>query len=283
MASPDQLMKRAAQADSEELWQLLRNDNRDVLSKAIHNRIFSEEMALFVAKRRNVHFDTLAFLARDTRFKDSYKLKLAICKNPKTPQKVVLSLLKFLRVFDLADLAKEQQVNINIRRKIEYLLAERMSSMPSGVKKALARRAGGNILALLIESGDAGVVSACLDSPFLTEGLLYKLIIRTSVKPALIRMTAESRKWSSRYYIKFGLIRSFHTPMRHVLQFIKAMKTPDLRDLYADPKLPASTRPFIYRELGDRGEDIRDKGEDTFVLPDDEDSDIQSLEDGLNE
>lgn len=257
------------------MWSLLRDPNPEVTVQAVHNRNFTEEMALFVARRKDVHSEQLAFLARDRRFKDSNKLKLAICRNPKTPQKVVLSLLKFLRVFDLADLAKDQQVNINIRRKIEYILAERMSSMPSGIRKALARRAGGSVLSLLIDSGDDGVIAACLDSPLLTEGLLYKLLVRSSVKPALVRITAAHKKWSSRYYIKFGLIRSFHTPMSYVLQFIRGMKTADLRDLYSDPKLPASTRPFIYRELGERGQSVMDEEEEkTFVLSENEDSDM---------
>lgn len=283
MASSDERTKRAAQAGAEELWGLVRDPDQEVISRAIHNSNFSEEMALFLAKRRDVHFEVLAFFARDVRFKDSYKLKLAICRNPKTPPRVVLSLLKFLRVFDLADIAKEQQVNINIRRKIEYVLAERMSSTPSGIKKALARRANGNVLAIVMESGDSGVVSACLDSPSLTEGLLYKMIIAPTVKPALIRMTAGHKKWSTRYYIKFGLLRSFHTPMSYVLQFIAAMKTSDLRDLYSDPKLPASTRPFIYKELGERGQSTSYEEEDTFVLSENEDADMPSIEDGTND
>lgn len=274
MLSPDEGTKRAAKAGTEELWKLLRDARSEVITRAIHNRNFSEEMALFLARRRDLHFEVLAFLARDTRFRDSYKLKLAVCRNPRTPQKVVLSLLKFLRVFDLADLVRDPQVNINIRRKIEYTLAERMSSMPSGIKKALARRANGNILALLIESGDEGVIAACLDSPFLTEGLLYGLLLKSSAKPAFIKSTAAHRKWSSRYFIRFGLIRSFHTPMKYVLQFIGSLKTADLRDLYADPRLPASTRPFIYRELGDRGEAVEEEEDMTFVLPENEDPEM---------
>jgi hypothetical protein len=280
MDSPGERTRRAARAEAEELWALLRDPHPEVLTRAVHNRNFSEDMALFLAKRRDVHFEILAFLAADTRFRGSYKLKSALCRNPGTPQKVVLSLLKFLRVFDLADLAKDQQVNINVRRKIEYMMAERMSSMPSGIRKALARRANGNILALLLESGDAGVVAACLDSPFLTEGMLYKLLNRASAKPVFIRMTAEHKKWSSRYFIRFGLIRNFHTPMTYVAKFIKGMKSPDLRDLYSDPKLPSSTRPFIYRELGERGQAVRDEEEDTFILPENEDPDIQRLDEG---
>lgn len=282
MESPNRKTGAAANAEADDLWRLVRDSCPETLSKAVYNRTFSEDMALYVARRRDVHSEVLALLAGDVRFRGSSKLKLAICKNPRTPQKVVLSLLKFLRVFDLADVARDQQININIRRKIEYILAERISSMPSGMKKTLAKKANGNILVLLAESGDRGVLSACLDSPFLTEGMLYKLIIRKSVKPALVQMTAEHGKWSSRYFIRFGLIRSFHTPMRHVVAFIKAMKNTDLRDLYADPSLPSSTRPFIYKELGERGEAVQDDGDSIFALSGNEDSDIRYPEDELN-
>ncbi|MEJ2684405.1 MAG: hypothetical protein P8Z71_08420 [Candidatus Sulfobium sp.] len=184
MVSPDGRARAAANAETEDLWGLLRDPRPEVISRAMYNRNFSEDMALFVARRRDVHSEVLALLAGDRRFRDSSKLKLAICRNPKTPQKVALSLLKFLRVFDLADVARDQQININLRRKIEYILAERISSMPSGVKKALARKANSNIIALLIESGDGGVIAACLDSPFLTEGLLYNSdLYGASIRP----------------------------------------------------------------------------------------------------
>lgn len=282
MESQDGKTGAAAKAEADDLWKLVRDHRPEVLSKAIYDRTFSEDMALYLARRRDTHSEVLALLAGDVRFRDSSKLKVAICKNPRTPQKVALSLLKFLRVFDLADVARDQQININIRRKIEYILAERMSSMPSGVKKALARKANSNILAILAESGDKGVISACLDSPFLTEGLLYKLLIKKSATPALVQMTAGHKKWSSRYFIRFGLIRSFHTPMTHVVPFIRAMKTNDLRDLYADPSLPSSTRPFIYRELGERGHAVRDAEDSIFALSGNEDSDMRLPEDGLN-
>jgi hypothetical protein len=49
-----------------------------------------------------------SMLAGDIRFKSSYRLKLNLCKNPKTPQKIVLSLLKYLRIFDLGDITKDR-------------------------------------------------------------------------------------------------------------------------------------------------------------------------------
>ena len=91
-------------------------------------------MAVFIAKKKNTSPEILGMLAADIRFKGSYKLKLSICKNPKTPPKITLSLLKFLRIFDLGDITKDQNIPINIRQKIEYSLLERVSFTALGRK-----------------------------------------------------------------------------------------------------------------------------------------------------
>jgi hypothetical protein len=271
MVTIEERMKAALTADGEDLWRLVRDTHPDVISNVVLNRDLTEDMAVFIAGRRTTSSETLGFLANDVRFKDSYKLKRAICKNPATQQRVTLSLLKFLGIFDLADVIKDQHININIRRKIEFLLLEKTSSMPSGVKTALARRANSNILISLMESGDEKVIGTCLESPALTEALLYKLINKPATKAAVVGMIAEHGKWSLRYYVRYALIRNYHTPMSAVLRFIKSMKSTDLKDLYADPELPTSTKPFIFSELLERKETTEVQATETFSLSGDED------------
>lgn len=272
MRALEERIKTASTADAEELWKIIRDPHPEVISTAILNRNLTEDMAVFIAKKKGTPQEALGFLANDIRFKESYKLKLAVCRNPKTPQRTTLSLLKFLRVFDLCDIVKDQLININIRQKIEYIISERIPSMPSGVKLALAKRANANIVMSLLESSDERVVGACLDSPVLTEGHFYKLINRPATKAVVIKMLAEHAKWSLRYFVRFALIRSFYTPMCNVVKFIDGMKTADLKDLYSDPKLPASTRPFIFRELLNRGETAEVQEDEVHVLAGDEDT-----------
>lgn len=261
-------MNAATSAQGEELWNAVRDANPEVVSRAALNRNITDDMAVFIARRKSVLAETLGFLAADVRFRNSYPLKLAVCKNPRTPLKVVLSLLKFIRVFDLADIAKDQRIHINIRQKVEQLISEKIPAMPMGNKTALARRAGTNILLALMGSGDERVIRVCLESPALAEAHLYRLINRADVKPAVIRMIATHSKWALSYYIRFALIRNFYTPMSQVEKFIRGMRTPDLRDLYSDPKVPTSTRPFIFRELGERGEPVDIPEDEVYDLPD---------------
>jgi len=271
MITIEERMKAALTAESDALWKIIRDPHPDVLSQAALNRNLTEEMAVFIVKGKTVTAETLGFLATDIRFKHSYKLKLVLCRNPRTPLRVVLSLLKFIRLFDMADIAKDQNIHINIRQKVEHLIAERVPSMPLGNKTALAKRANMNILLSLMESGDERVAGVCLDSQSLTEAQMYKIINRPATKAAVIRMISGHPKWSLSYNVRFALIRNFFTPMNCVVKFIKGMKTADLKDLYSDPKIPTSTKPFIFRELSERGETVEIREDEVYDLPDDED------------
>jgi hypothetical protein len=73
--------------------------------------------------------------------------------------------------------------------------------------------------------------------------------------PGTIRTIAENRNWTFRYHIKFALIRNEHTPLARTALFLTDLKTPDLKELYRDPHLPPAVRPFIHRELLERGVD----------------------------
>jgi hypothetical protein len=241
----------------------------------------NEEMALFIAKKRNTPAEALGFLAGDIRFKESLKLKLAICRNPKTPQRVTFSLLKSLRIFDLGDLTRDQAVPITVRQKIELMLAEKIPSLPSGVQIALSKRSNTNIVVSLLERGDKHVINACLDSPLITEAHLCTTINKPTVKPAVIHSISEHPKWSLRYSIKYALIRNHHTLMVRVTRFITEMKTNDLRDLYSCESLSRSTKPFIFSELKLRGETLAMPEEDIFELT--EDDELQYLHDDPEE
>lgn len=280
MLSLDERIRRALTAEGDELWKMVRDAHPEVISNLALNRNLTEDMAAYVAKRKGATPETLGFLSNDVRFRESYKLKVAICKNPATPQRVALTLLKFMRIFDLVDIAKIPQININVRRKVENMVCEKLRSMPTGTKTAIARRANSAILSALAESEDGRVIEACLESPMLTEGQLYKLINTPTAKAVLIKMVAEHPRWSTRYHVKLALIRNFYTPMPLVSRFICDMRTTDLRELYHDPALPTSTRPFIFRELGERGEKAETEEKEVFGLSGDEDEFLPEKHDG---
>ncbi len=267
----EQRLELAHTAQNEELWSLLRDPHPHVILNVTLNKNLNEAMAVFLAKARTTPAEALGFLATDIRFKESYKLKLLLCRNPRTPQRVIFSLLKFIRIFDLGDLTRNQAVPVTVRQKIELILIEKIPSMPSGVCLALAKRSNSSIVMAIMKRGDKNVINACLDSQVITETHLCEVINKRSVKSTVIRMIAEHPKWSLRYAVKYGLIRNFHTPMVHVARFIPEMKSADLRELYAYETLPRSTKPFIFSELRERGETIEIPAEKVYEISDDDD------------
>lgn len=269
-------IKAAMTAEGDELWLAIKTQHPEALENASLNRHLTEDMALYIAKNKNTPSETLGFLAGDIRFREVYRVKLAIAKNPKCPQRVALSLIKYLRIFDLADITRDKRIPSMFRQKVELVITEKMPALPSGVKIALTRRACAELVVRLMEQGDEKVISSCLESPVLTEEHLRKLIQRRRAKPLVVRSIAEHPKWSLRRPIKYALIRNFYTPMEKAEKFIGEMKTADLRDLFQDPKVPSATKPFIYAELKSRGASLEPEEEKVYELRGDEDEDLEA-------
>ncbi len=246
----------------EDLWKLLKEHNlpwpsaQDKLEELLFHKDFTEEMAIALAENRRTPPECLSLLARTIRFRDSYRLKLALCKNPKTPQRIALSLIKFLRLFDLADLTRNQHIHINIRQKIEQVIKEKIPSLPLGNCITLAKRASSAVVIALLErargKNSVLLINTCLDSPVLKEGDILKVINTSTTPPEVIQAIAYHNRWSLRYWIRYALIRNFYTPLSRVVEFLEDMKIQDLEELYKDESVPTSTRPFIYREIAER-------------------------------
>ncbi|MBE0426275.1 MAG: hypothetical protein IBX72_06475 [Nitrospirae bacterium] len=250
----DKVIHSACTASEEDLKSLVHHPSSKVISKILLNLKLTEELVIIIANRKNVNPEVLESISADIRWKDSYRIKLALCKNPKTPQRISLSLVKSLKIFDVADLTRNQNVPINLRIKAEAGIIEKILSLPLGIKMTLARRSSSNILVRLIKDGMKEVVAICLDSPYITEGDICKIISMKKITTQVIRQIANHPKWSCRYNVQWALVLNNYTPLSCVVNFLKNIKTTDLKELYNIPALPPSTKPFIYRELLEREE-----------------------------
>lgn len=249
-------IQRAATADEEGLKVLVYHPSSKVIASLIHNKNLTEDLAVIIASRKNIGSEILESISRDTKWKGSYKVKLALCKNPKTPQKISLAIIKSLKIFDLADMTRNPAIPVSLKMRVEENIGERIPAIPLGIKITLAKRANSNVLMRLIEEGHKEVVATCLESPQMTEGNIYKIISMKNISPQVIRMIASHTKWAYRYMVRWALIRNIHAPLSCVVNFLKDMKTIDLKELYVAPEVPSGTKPYIYRELLERGVEL---------------------------
>jgi hypothetical protein len=271
---------RAARASDEEIALFVHDPSSKVVLALFENRNLTEEHILIIANRKNLSPKVLNNLVKDTRWSESYRVRLALAKNPKTPLFSALSIARFLRLFDLAALARNHLLPVIYRKKLEAIVIEKIPTLALGIKKTLAKVAAGEILISLIKDGYPDVIKLCLENPHLVEAHLYKVISHKMTTPGTIRTIAESRNWTFRYHIKFALIRNEHAPLARTVLFLADLKTGDLKELYRDPNLPPGVRPFIHRELIERGEDPeRLSGPDEeiiFVIDEREIEDIET-------
>jgi hypothetical protein len=256
MKNIEGVLDRAAVADEAELSSLVHHPSHAVVLKMLLNENLTEKLALIIAGRKNIGAEVLETLYNDPRWEGSSRIMLALCKNPKTPQKISLSLLKSLRTFDTADLTRNPQVPVNVRKRAESKITEKILSLPLGTKMTLARRSSNAVLMKLIEDGMKEVVTICLDSMYIREGDVCKIVSMKKISSQVISQIASHAKWSLRHDVQRALLLNNHTPLAIAIHFIEKMKTVDLAELYVTPSLPSSTKPFIYRELRERNTDV---------------------------
>ena len=253
LEAEDKRTELAASAGEEEISQYVQDPSPKVIRALLGNRQLSEEDILIIANRKNIPPDILEIIAKDKRWSESYPVRLALVRNPKSPLSVSLSIARFLRLFDLEEITRSHFIPLVFRHKVESLINERVPTMPLGNKKTLAKKAAGNVLLKLLLDRDAEVVQLCLNNPNMVEGHLFKVISRPDTSTETIMTIAGHPNWSTRSLVRFSLVRNARTPLSLSVPFLQGMKLMDLRELYADPSLPITVRPFVHRELLKRG------------------------------
>jgi hypothetical protein len=192
-----------------------------------------------------------------------------------------------LRLFDIAEMARSHHIPLVFRHKVEAIVIERIPSMPLGYKKSLAKMAVGNVLLKLLQDADTEVVALCLNNPRLMEGHLFKIISRKDTLAETIRQIAVHQAWSGRPLVRLSLVRNDHTPLTLTERFLQDMKLQELGELYADPLLPTSVKPLVYRELLSRGREPKEQlDEQVFEINEDDDrgmEDFDTIGDELDE
>lgn len=255
----DDRILKASGAGPEDITRFLHDPSPNVIKALLDNKNLTEQDALIIANRKNLPGETLQAIYNDRRWADSYQMRLALAKNPKTPLFVSLSIARGLRLFDLANLSGSRLLPLTYRHKLEAVIIERLPALALGLKASLAKTASGNVMMKLMEDGNPEVVKSCLNNPHMVEANLYKTISRPHSVPGTIRMIAAHPNWSSRYIIRLALIRNPHTTLAQCMRFLPDIKTSDLKELYLDPSVPTSVKPYIHRELWERGAELNEK------------------------
>jgi hypothetical protein len=228
-----------------EIESLLNETAKDVLMGLARNPHLQERDLLRLLERKDLSHEVVQELARHKAVRRSYAVQFALVRHPKAPRQVSLPLMKFLYIFDLLRVAQTPAVPADVKMVAEEAIRKKLVALPRGQRTSLARRGTGRLAASLLVNPDEELIRAALDNPYLTEGLLLKVLAREGLPPAVVDHLAQHPRWSHHYYLRLALIRNPLTPLARVLAFLPDIAVTDLRDICLDQRMPRQVRNYI--------------------------------------
>jgi len=228
----------------------------------------TEDLALSVLKRADLHPQVLEQLAKNASALKSRKVKLALASHPHTPRHVSVPLARQFYTFDLMKVALSPGAPADVKVAADDILIARLETVTIGERLTLARRASGRVAAALLrdvenanlkivegkigESKPLGfqtrVMQSALDNPRLTEVLVISSVLRADAGPALVHAVAGHAKWSSRQEIRAALLRTEHLSLARALAFARTMSPATLPEILQSSRLPEKIKDQLLRE-----------------------------------
>lgn len=251
----DDLRRRlmtAARGTGEELGPLVHDGAEEVLRALAANPALAEEDLLVLLERRDLSVDLLRQVAGDPRRTVSYRVRLALLRNPRTPASASLRLVPRLHLFDLVSVALFPHLPREVRASAEGAILAQLKQVPLGARVALARRTGSEpVLARLLVDAEARVAEAALANPRLVEAAVVRAVRDASAPRHVADLVSRSARWSTRREVRYALVRNRHTPTARALQFLSTLTRDEVRALARDPAVPPRLRAYLGRLVSD--------------------------------
>jgi hypothetical protein len=163
------------------------------LLRAAADPDLTEDLALALLKRPDLHSEVLEQLAKSANALKSRKVKIALASHPHTPRHVSVPLARQFYTFDLMKVALAPLAPADVKVAVDDVLISRLKTVTIGERLTLARRASGRVAAALLlgveiagaKTAGAKIIDAktvaretrvmqtALENPRLTEALVF--------------------------------------------------------------------------------------------------------------
>ncbi|HEX4965004.1 MAG TPA: hypothetical protein VF173_29620 [Thermoanaerobaculia bacterium] len=231
-SDPSDLARRLREAGSEALASLVRERAAELGLPAVRQAL------------RNPHCsaEVVEEVAAQTRLLSFYEVRRDLALHPRTPEVLALRFVPGLYWRDLMELGLDTRLRPTLRRAADLQLSARLPQLALGEKMSLARRAGPGVLSQLRHDPSPRVMTALLDNPRLTEGVLAPVVGSAATAPAVLEVIAADPRWGVRYPLRLALARNPATPVATAWRILGTLRKLDLKPVAADPRLPAPVR-----------------------------------------
>ncbi|MDZ4185303.1 MAG: hypothetical protein U1D97_10035 [Desulfuromonadales bacterium] len=244
-----QRLQRALLAEGDELFSLVQDCAPEVLRTLLKNRHLAEDHLLALLRRRDLAEDLLKALHQHELTTTSYRLKLALAVNPKSPPAVLQPFLPHLHLFDLLGICLHPGTTPDQKLAAERTIVQRLPGVPLGNRITLARRAPSTLLVELLGGGEAQVVSAALDNPRLKEGSVVQFLSGGRATSYAITTIFRHLRWQKLPSIRSTLLKNPQTPECIFRQLLASCPLSEIKNLRLSNRLTTIQKLLIAQEL----------------------------------
>jgi hypothetical protein len=224
----------------------------DVLAAAASDPGLSEDLALALLRRGDLPAEILDRLSKNSGATQSRKVKLAIVEHPRAPRHVSIPMVRHLFTFDLMQVTLTAVVPADIKRVAEEALINRLETISSGEKLALAHRASGRVAGALLLDPEPRVIHAALENSRLTEASVIKALMGRDASAAFVQAVCRHAKWSLRREIRIALLRNENTPLARALEFARTLPASLVREILHGSRLPGNIKSHLLKDVAER-------------------------------
>lgn len=251
-AASDAAAVTAGAASRDAILAHLHDERIEVIVALLENPALQSEHVLLLLERKNLPAAILDAIAKKKIWSANAAVRRKLAVHPHTPRRVSTRLLRELYLLDLIQLSLQPAIAPDLRRLAEELVLARVTQLPLGQKRMVARRGSARVAGALLADANLGVVSLALDNPFLTESQILKALSRASLPAENVATIARQAKWSSHVTVRLALVRHARAPLERILAFLPELTLGDLQDLLSLARLPANLRQYLQHELARR-------------------------------
>jgi len=143
-------------------------------------------------------------------------------------------------------------VPADLKLVADEVLFNRLETISSGEKLTLAHRPLGRVAGELLRDGEARVVHAAFENPWLTEWLVIRALRRSGAPAALVEAICHHAQWSLSREVRVALLRNENTPMG-LSNLQRTMPVAQVRETLQNSQLPGNVKAYLLTDLEKNG------------------------------
>jgi hypothetical protein len=205
-----------------------------LVSGSLH--LFTERDVLHALRHLHVSEPVIGVVLASRTIMALRSVRKAVALHPATPRHAALRCLDDLTWRDLLDVGRETRTPPPVRRLANLKLLDALRRLSGGEKIALARLAGRDLLADLLDQEDPRITQALLNNPRLTSEDLVRWLTVGSPDGDRLALLAGDPRWNQRPPVRQALLRHPLTPMGAALSLLTSASREELRLLTEDPR-----------------------------------------------